>query len=429
MARLALALCLLMAAPAAAQERVHVDVHGSAGRAYQLAVQRFAAFDGAFGLRERFFEDLTAAVEYSSVMEPVDHLAFLDSTDTRDLDAPIRCDNWKGIGADALLQGTLRVEGEQLVARYRVWDTVRCRLEGDVTEARRSRGEAGELARSVADDIVGRFTGLRGVAATQIAFVSDQSGRKEVWLMEADGGRKRAVTSNGSINLFPSWAPDSRSLLYTSYKSGRPEIWQIFRGSRPGARLLESNGDEQIRGVWSPVNGLAAVVLSRDANTDIYTLRGGSLDRVTRHRSIEVSPSFSPDGERMAFVSDRTGTPQIYVRDLRRGDERRLTFRGEYNSNPAWSPRGDWIVYTARTTGGFDLYLIDPDSGFTTPLVIHPRSDEDPAWSADGRKLAFTSTRLGKKEIYRIDADGRNLRRLTGGHGNSSHPAWSGWLD
>jgi TolB protein len=417
----------LLTASAPAQD-IQVDVQGSGGRLYQVAVQRFAAMDGAFPLREAFFRDLSEAIAFSSVLEPVDHSAFLGPGDTRDLASGIQCGNWKGIGADALVQGQLRTVGLELVARYRVWDTVRCKLQGKVIEARRPREDAQLLARSIADEIVERFTGRRGVSATQIAFVSDQTGSKQVYLMEADGARKRPVTRNGTINLFPAWAADGKSLVYTSYKTGRPEIWTIFRGPQPGAPLLRSP-DEQLRAVWSSVPGLGAVVLNRDGNTDIYALRGQSLSRLTSQRSIEVSPTFSPDGRRIAFVSDRTGTPQIYVKELASDDVRRITFRGSYNSNPAWSPTGEWIAYTARTTGGFDLYLVDPDSGFTAPLVLHPRSDEDPAWSPDGRKLAFTSARRGRKEIYRIDVDGRNLVRLTESFGNSVHPAWSGWLE
>jgi TolB protein len=266
------------------------------------------------------------------------------------------------------------------------------------------------------------------VAATQIAFVSNQPGSKQIFLMEANGARKRAVTRNRSINLFPGWSADGKSLVYTSYKTGRPEIWTMYRGTRPGDRLLRS-GDEQLRAVWSKQPGLGALVLNRSANTDVYALRGGRLDRLTNHRSIEVSPSFSPDGRKLAFVSDRGGSPQVYMKDLGTGEEKRLTYRGQYNSNPAWSPTGEWIAYTARTSSGFDIYLIDPENGFTTPLVLHPRTDEDPAWSPDGRKIAFTSNRRGRKDIYLIDWDGENLMQVTSNFANCSQPAWSGWLD
>ena len=424
----ALALLLCVATFAGADDRLGITIGPGGKRAYKIALQKFAAPGALFALREDFHQALGAGLDFSGVLRTIEQKAFLGETETRSLSGGIQCPNWKGIGADGLVQGEVQVVGDQLIARYKVWDTVKCVPLGDLTEARRPRAEGELLARVIADDIVERFTGRRGVAATQIAFVSNKPGSKQIFLMEANGANKRPVTSNRSINLFPGWAADGRSLVYTSYKTGRPEVWIMYRGSRPGDRLLRS-GDEQLRMVWSKQPGLGALVLNRNANTDIYALRSGRLDRLTNSRSIEVSPSFSPDGRKLAFVSDRGGSPQIYVKDLETGEEKRLTYRGQYNSNPAWSPTGEWIAYTARTSSGFDIYLIDPENGFTTPLVLHPLTDEDPAWSPDGRKLAFTSNRRGRKDIYLIDWDGENLMQVTSNFGSCSQPAWSGWLD
>ena len=424
---------LLGGAPAAgAQERIQIEVESGSGRGYQVAVQSFLPRRGGFTHSEPFHSALVGGLNFSGALEVVDEAAFLEPRQTASLRGRIDCANWRGIGADGLVQGILEVRGRELVATYRVWDTVRCRLQGSVTESRRALRERELLARSIADEIVRRFTGKRGVSYPKIAFVSDGDGQgnKEIYLMEADGGNQHAVTDNGSINLFPSWAPDGRSLVYTSFKSGRSDIWKIYRGSIPGHPLLAERA-EKFRAVFDARSGRLGLVMSRGGNTDLYSVdaSGAGLERLTGSRSIETSPSFSPDGRRMAFVSDRGGAPQVYLKDLGTGEERRLTFRGGYNSSPAWSPTGEWIAYTARTSGGFDLYLIDPDTGFTTPLVVHPRSDEAPSWSPDGRKIAFSSTRRGRQEIYRIDVDGRNLVRMTARFGNSSHPAWSGFLE
>ena len=425
-------IALLLASTAWAEERMQIEVQGSGGRGYQVALQHFAERDGAFGLEDRFHQALDAALDFSGALAVVDEGAFLGPKKTEDLNSRIQCDNWKGIGADALVQGELSADGGEVKATYRVWDTVRCRMQGDTTQASRDRGDLELMAREIADDIVERFTGRRGVSSTQIAFVSDKTGNKEIYLMEANGAGKRAVTRNGAINLFPAWAPDGRSLLYTSFKQGRPDVWKIYRGTKPGHVVVKDPSDK-FRGVYAP-NGSRrtrlALVMNRAGNTDIYAANGDgrSLKRLTNGHGIETSPTFSPDGKRMAFVSDRVGSPQVYLKDLETGEERRLTFRGDYNADPAWSPTGEWIAYSALTGTSFDLYLIDPETGFTTPLVVNPRGDEDPAWSPDGRKIAFSSARRGRKEIYRIDVDGHNLVRLTDGFGNCTEPAWSGWF-
>ena len=428
---------LIAAASAVAEDRLQVDVDQGAGRAYRVAVQHFERGPGvAPELEERFHQALISGLEYSGIAEAVSPRAFLGPLETRDYeDASFQCDDWRAIGADALLQGRIESADAGLRIRFRLFDSVRCLPLGKPhryqSEAGPSdAGRIGYLARRLADEVVRRFTGQRGVSSTQIAFVSDRGGNKEVFIMGADGSAPTRVTGNGDINLFPSWSPDADSLAYTSYKSGRPDVWLLSRGARRNGPLLGSR-DAKYRGVWAPRNGDLALVMSREGNTDIYLVgeNGRGLRRVTRDRSIETSPTWSPDGLRLAYVSDRSGSPQLYVRDLASGKSRRLTFEGSYNASPAWSPTGEWIVYAARSGSNFDLYLIDPDSGYTRPLVSHPRQDEEPAWSPDGRKVAFVSSRRGRTDIYVVDVDGRNLRRLTADFGNSSNPAWASWLD
>jgi TolB protein len=420
---------------ARAEDRLRIDVTDPSGRKFQVAVQRFQVSEpGEQDLRDRFYAALVEAIEFSGVLQSVKPEAFLGPTETQDYENRfLPCENWTGIGADALVQGRLERIGSTLRARFRVWDTVRCRMQGKPARFEAKADSESLLARRLADEIVYRFTGRRGVSATQIAFVSDETGNKEIYVMEADGSGIRRVTGNGSINLFPSWSPEGDTLVYTSYRSGRPGLWMISRGRRRTGPFLESSRAVTYRGVWAPGNGHLALVMNEDANTDIFMVEGSGrgLRRLTFGRSIETSPSWSPDQQRLAFVSDQSGAPQIYVRDMRSGQVRRLTFEGSYNASPSWSPTGEWIAYAAQTSSNFDLYLIDPDTGYTTALVLHPRSDEDPHWSPDGRKIVFTSSRRGRKEIYTVDiADpAGSLRRLTAGKGNSSNPAWSPWLE
>ena len=422
---------LLLALQARAEDRLQIDVYGSGGRAYQVAVQSFAAEEGAAQYLTPFYEALTAALEFSSVFKVVDPGAFLEPRETTDFELEmIPCDNWRAIGADALVQGRLELVRGRLRARFRLWDVLRCRHQGERQYYEDAPEALSLLARRVADEIVYRFSGRRGVAATQIAFVSDKTGNKEVYLMEADGSHRRSVTDNGSVNLFPDWSPDGDMLVYTSLQSQGFDLFTVSRGRGRGKVLLAERA-QKYRGVWARDNGRIALTMHLNGNTDLYSVKrsGRGLKRLTTARSIESSPTWSADGKQLAFVSDRSGSPQIYLKELKSGDERRLTFRGSYNAMPAWSPIGNWIVFSAQTGTNFDLYLIDPESGYTTPLVVHPRSDEDPSWSPDGRKIVFSSSRRGRQELYQIDLDGRNERRVTGSFGNCTSPSWSPWLE
>jgi TolB protein len=285
------------------------------------------------------------------------------------------------------------------------------------------------IAKRIADDVVEAFIGVRGVASTEIAFVSTRGGNREIYVMDADGANARPATANGSINNFPSWSPKGDSLVYTSYRSGqRPLLYISSRGRGRAGRMLErlDSGRPQYRGVFDPTGSRLAVVMSVSGAAEIFTAQpdGRRLRRLTSNRAIDVSPSWSPDGKRIAFVSDRTGSPQIYVMDADGGNARRLSFEGTYNTGPAWSPDGHWIAYESRLEGQFDIWLIDPEGSANVPLVSHPRSDESPTWAPNARKLAFSSTRRGREEIYVIDVGGGGLRRLTQNAGDNTSPAW-----
>jgi TolB protein len=269
-----------------------------------------------------------------------------------------------------------------------------------------------------------------GVSATEIAFVSNRTGRKEIYLMDADGGRQRAVTANKSINNFPSWSPDGDSIAFTSYRHlNQPNIFVSTRGRGQPQRLLTGLRREQsqYRAVFSPTGAALAVVMSDGAPSEIYnvSLPARKFKRLTRNGSIDVSPSWSPNGDRLAYVSDRSGSPQIYIMDADGGNSRRLTFNGTYNSAPAWSPDGKWIAYETRVGGQFDIWLIDPEGQTNVPLITHPRSDEAPSWSPNSRKLAFSSTRRGRADIYLTDVGGADRPlRITSGNGDNTAPAW-----
>jgi TolB protein len=435
-ARLALAAGLFgLAAAGSAETRPPILVTDPTGRTYRAAVQRFAELgpgrDPARPARLR--EDLVRALEFSGLFTSIGTEAFLGPQETPSLDGALPvCANWSQIGADALVEGETRASGADLAVEFRVADVAR----GCLSLARKVyRGAASDetrLARVIADDVVAAFTGTRGVSDTEIAFVSDRSGAKEIYVMEADGSNARRATRNRSINNFPDWSPDGRDIVYTSYREGaRPALYLLTRGGNSPGRILRgfAGGAQLYRAVFDPEGERLAVVASHDGAAEIYVVgRGGrNPRRLTHDRSIDIGPAWSPDGRQLAFVSDRTGSPQIYVMSADGGGLRRLTYDGSYNTSPAWSPDGRWIAYETRANGQFDVWLIDPEGTVNVPLVTHPRSDESPSWSPDGRKLAFASTRRGRSDIYVVDVTGENLQRLTEGAGENTSPSWGPW--
>ncbi|HJO24852.1 MAG: hypothetical protein QF890_09130 [Myxococcota bacterium] len=428
-----LALAVLgTAAVGRAQDRPAVLVTPGSARTFKAAVQSFR--DGSatpkLGRAEEFRGWLEAALTYSNVIEPLKHAAFLGPERTGALDGEdVVCSDWSQIGADALVQGELTLDTEFAV-EIRVWDTARCTRLVRKRYRQPASADPGVVARRIADDVVESFIGVRGVAATEIAFVSNRKGTSEIYVMGADGSNPRSATANGSINRFPSWSPDGDSIVYTSYRhQDRPLLFLSSRGrGRPG-RLLRRLGDaySEYRGVFAPDGSHLAVAMSApDRASEIYRVRpdGRDLRALTRSTAIDVAPAWSPDGSQLAFVSDRSGSPQVYVMEADGSSQRRLTFQGPYNTHPAWSPDGKWIAYESRIGGQFDIWLIDPEGTVNVPLVQHPRGDESPTWAPNSRKVAFSSRRRGRADIYVIDVNGENLHRTTRSGGDDTSPSW-----
>ena len=338
--------------------------------------------------------------------------------------------DWSAIGAVGLVKGSFAVQGEEVTVELRLFDVAQAKeLIGKRYVARTK--DYRRIAHKFADEIINQFTGTPGIFNTRIAYVSTGGGRfKEIYVSHLDGTERFQVTNNRTINLFPSWTPDGKSIIYTSYKDRRPSLYRFELFSGKEAKWSPANG-RYIGGQASPDGQYVAATLEEAGNSNLYLLdsNGRPIRRLTSNPGIEVSPSWSPDGRQLVFVSDRSGSPQIYIIDLNGGQPRRLTYSGSYNTAPAWSPKGDKIAYTGRVGRRFAIFTIAVAGGEPRQLTADSHDSEDPAWSPDGRFLVFSSNRAGRYHLYVMQAGGENQRRLTGSGGDDTKPSWSPRLD
>ena len=173
---------------------------------------------------------------------------------------------------------------------------------------------------------------------------------------------------------------------------------------------------------------------------DIYVMDadGGNVRRLTTSPSFDESPSWSPDGQRIAFLSTRDDAQdnarQVYVMNADGGNQTRLTSGPSVQGRPAWSPDGTKIAFSAPSgrelSDANDIYTVAPAGGEVTRVVSATRSNDrftQPAWSPDGAKLALTLTSLAANDtdVYVVNADGTGLKDLTNRGGFDGAPAWA----
>jgi TolB protein len=154
---------------------------------------------------------------------------------------------------------------------------------------------------------------------------------------------------------------------------------------------------------------------------------GSNPVRLTNHELIDTSPTWSPSGSHIAFISDRAGGPQLYVIGADGTDLQKLTSGGKAD-RPTWSPAPyNEIAYSWQVGAGFEIMIMNfqtRDTVQLTGLKNGEGSNESPAFSPNGRHIAFTSTRAGKEQIFTMTRDGRDVRQLTR-QGNNRQANWS----
>ena len=331
---------------------------------------------------------------------------------------------WQNAGFDLLVRSEFSLKDGRLTVEYRLLDVINRKL----ITAKRYLGTEKDLRRfshTFADEILRAITGEKGAFTTRIAYVSAQTGNKEIYVMDWDGYNPLPLTKNRSINLNPDFSPDGREIIFTSYKRGNPDLYRRSLSNTAEVPLSGRKG-LNITGSWSPDGNKIALALSKDGDAEIYTLdkNGGHPARLTVNPALDLYPAWSPDGKQIAFVSDRLGKPQIFVMNADGGDVRRLTTSGSYNVNPRWSPKGDRIAYSRMTSGGFNIFTIAPDGSSDTQLTTDG-NNENPSWSADNRFICFSSKRGSGDGVYVMRADGSGQTKVSRGKGAFFQPVWS----
>ncbi len=396
------------------------------------ATQGIGGLPSALAAGARVLErTLRADLDFSRIFDlrGPEQLAVLRLTGEQQRDFEI----YRSLQNEILLLTEVKSEAEKLVLEGRLYDL----KSGLPIFGKRYRGTprvVRRIAHTFADEIILYFSARPGIALTSIAFTSDRSGFKEIYLMDYDGENQRPITAHKSISLFPGWSPTGDAIAYVSYFTRAPGIYLVDLATGR-KRTVINEGSLNISPSFSPEG--RRIVFARSVgggNSEIFigNRDGSDLRRLTHASSIDTTPSWSPSGREIAFTSSRSGSPQIYIMDAEGANLRRISLEGDYNDGASWDPEGTRLVYASRRSGRFQIVVSDVVTLESRLLTSGQGSNESPSFSPDGRKIVFASkggygARSGRQLVV-MDADGRNPHLLTR-EGNNSSPAWSGYRD
>jgi len=296
--------------------------------------------------------------------------------------------------------------------------------------------EAGarKAAHEFACDIITQFGGTC-IAGSHIYYshMDAWNGVREIWGMDADGSNQHPITHYGIQtpgSLMPSVSPDGSKIAFTSYAKGQPAIFVFSVDPIRDLRFYNQRASMNAFPSFTP-DGKQIVYTSSAGDTCcrifIADLNGTGFRPISAPGNIDGEPKVNPKtGNQIAFVSGRSGHPQIYTMNIDGGNVERVTDGQGEATNPAWNPNGKTLAFAwtrGYMTGKFNIFVMDVVTRKYIQLTHDEGRNENPVWAPDGVHLAFMSNRGGAEQIYSMLADGTQTQKLTS-HGFNLNPAW-----
>ena len=345
-------------------------------------------------------------------------------------ESPVQFSDWRAVNTRALITGAVRVNGNQITVKFRLFDVVSGQQLGDGLQLDGNTDAWRRMAHRVSDQVYARLTGEAGYFDSRVVFIAESgprdNRRKQVAIMDQDGENIQYLTDGTALAFAPRFSPTGDRILFTSYDTGFPRVYLMDVSSRRRQVIGDQPGEMTFAPRFSPDGQSVVYSLSVNGRTDLYLLNltSGQRWQLTATEAIDTAPSFSPDGSRVAFESDRSGNSQLYVMPVSGGAAERISFgQGRY-STPVWSPRGDLVAFTKSLSGRFHIGVMRVD-GSNERILTSSYLDEGPTWSPNGRVIMFTREEAGgDPTLMSVDITGRNLRRVRS-PGPASDPSWS----
>jgi Tol biopolymer transport system component len=268
-----------------------------------------------------------------------------------------------------------------------------------------------------------------------------EGGTAELWLAPMAGGTPRRLTETGSVIFGVAWSVNGQEVVYTEGQPWTATIWRRGIDRSFSVKSVRVDGVEDgslepaIAGhLHGDTQRLAYERVVLDTNIWAINIEESPSKAVQLIASTrrDADPQFSPDGRRLAFASDRSGSRQIWIADADGSNQTQLTSFTSSNfgfaNAPRWSPDGKQIAFMALVEGHRDIYVIPAEGGPHRRLTTEPSLEGRPSWSQNGRWIYFYSTRTGEQEIWKMPVEGGNALQVTTGGGHEAFESPDGKL-
>jgi Tol biopolymer transport system component/DNA-binding winged helix-turn-helix (wHTH) protein len=222
------------------------------------------------------------------------------------------------------------------------------------------------------------------------------------------------------------WTADGRSLVFSSNRSGSPQMWRIGLEGSPAQPV--ALGDKAVFPTISRQGGRLAYRQDHVVNHDGMGLRGGGFisqltlsaaakglapARFCPSSQVEISPQFSPDGAKVVFASRRSGDGEIWLCKNDGSSATQLTSLGGFSGSPQWSPDGQKVAFDRQQGGHIDIWIVRVEQGLPLRLTSANSDSVRPAWSNDGRWIYFGSNAAGSWQVWKIPSQGGAALQVT----------------
>ena len=347
--------------------------------------------------------------------------------------------DWAGapVNASHLVFGYTAAQNGVLVLSGWVYDTRQANAQSAQLLAQRYVGtldEAGaiKVAHEFANDIIQKFGGAGSLLGSRIYFISDRgagTSNWEIWSVNWDGTDQKPLTRLRSLSIQPAISPDGEKLAFTTYAKGRPRIMMISPETGRELPFLNQEASMNATPSWTPDAQRIFYASTASGTSQIYSAGydGRGFTRISRREAIEVEPKVNPKNPDVLLFVAGPGNQQIYRMSALGTQVQRITNGEGEASNPSWHPDGQHFAFSwtrGYTRGDFNIFLADAGNPLDFVQLTHSEGrNENPSWAPDGRHLVFASNRTGVSQIYTMLADGSQVKQLTT-QGKNRSPVW-----